>query len=102
MLKLTWNRYVMLMAMKELLVNANFDIIDYSRQNVSALFMKLLLDKKKKKKHMLFKFENSLIIVKKQKKQKKTKKQSNFSIIRSDHFALNFLSNKNVIKKAYT
>lgn len=85
------------MVMKELLVNANFDIIDYSRQNVSALFMKLLLDKKKR--YMLFKFENSLIIVK---KQKNKKKQSHFSIIQSNHFALNFLSNKNVIKKAYT
>lgn len=100
MLKLTWNRYAMLMVMKELLVNANFDIIDYSRQNVSALFMKLLLDKKKR--YMLFKFENSLIIVKKTKKQKNKKKQSHFSIIQSNHFALNFLSNKNVIKKAYT
>lgn len=88
------------MVMKELLVNANFDIIDYSRQNVSALFMKLLLDKKKR--YMLFKFENSLIIVKKTKKQKNKKKQSHFSIIQSNHFALNFLSNKNVIKKAYT
>lgn len=80
MLKLTWNRYVMLMAMKELLVNANFDIIDYSRQNVSALFMKLLLDKKKKKKHMLFKFENSLIIVKKQKNKKKQKNNRIFPL----------------------
>lgn len=79
MLKLTWNRYVMLMAMKELLVNANFDIIDYSRQNVSALFMKLLLDKKKKR-HMLFKFENSLIIVKKQKNKKKQKNNRIFPL----------------------
>lgn len=77
MLKLTWNRYAMLMVMKELLVNANFDIIDYSRQNVSALFMKLLLDKKKR--YMLFKFENSLIIVKKQ-KNKKTKKNRIFPL----------------------
>lgn len=39
MLKLTWNRYAMLMAMRELLVNANFDIIDYSRQNVYPLYL---------------------------------------------------------------
>lgn len=50
MLKLTWNRYAMLMAMKKLLlVNATFDIIDYSRQNVYALFIKLLPDIKKEK-----------------------------------------------------
>lgn len=78
MLKLTWNRYAMLMVMKELLVNANFDIIDYSRQNVSALFMKLLLDKKKR--YMLFKFENSLIIVKKTKKQKNKKNNRIFPL----------------------
>lgn len=77
MLKLTWNRYVMLMAMKELLVNANFDIIDYSRQNVSTLFIKLLLDKKKR--YMLFKFENSLIIVK-NKKQKNKKNNRIFPL----------------------
>lgn len=78
MLKLTWNRYAMLMVMKELLVNANFDIIDYSRQNVSALFMKLLLDKKKR--YMLFKFENSLIIVKKQKNKKRKKNNRIFPL----------------------
>lgn len=99
MLKLTWNRYVMLMAMKELLVNANFDIIDYSRQNVSTLFKKLLLDKKKK----IYAFQiREFSYYSKKQKTKKQKKQSHFSIIRSDHFALNFLSNKNVINKAYT
>lgn len=100
MLKLTWNRYAMLMVMKELLVNANFDIIDYSRQNVSALFMKLLLDKKKK--IYAFQIREFSYYSKKTKKQKNKKKQSHFSIIQSNHFALNFLSNKNVIKKAYT
>lgn len=66
------------MVMKELLVNANFDIIDYSRQNVSALFMKLLLDKKKK--IYAFKFENSLIIVKKQKNKKRKKNNRIFPL----------------------
>lgn len=75
------------MVMKELLVNANFDIIDYSRQNVSALFMKLLLDKKKR--YMLFKFENSLIIVKKQ-KNKKIKKTIAFFHYTVKSFCLEF------------
>lgn len=48
--------------MKELLVNANFDIIDYSRQNVSALLMKLLLDKKKTKEKDIC-FSNSRILL---------------------------------------
>lgn len=58
------------MVMKELLVNANFDIIDYSRQNVSALFMKLLLDKKKK--IYAFQIREFSYYSKKTKKQKKT------------------------------
>lgn len=39
MLKLSRNRYDLLKAMKELLVNANLDIIDYSRQNIYPLYL---------------------------------------------------------------
>lgn len=88
MLKLTWNRYAMLMVMKELLVNANFDIIDYSRQNVSALFMKLLLDKKKK--IYAFQIREFSYYSKKTKKQKNKKKTIAFFHYTVKSFCLEF------------